>query len=253
MNTYIPNQINNTSTELKRHVFGLFNQRKYVSIIQELKFYNGESSSLIFFHVLSFLKIKNLCGALGVLNSNFNRNTVNRCFYSVPKDISHLRHSIDLLKKYVSDDLYIQRPTRTIIKNTEDFLYRNSMLLIHINFLNINQIELLSNVINVLADQYAQCHKYKDAIVFYEFANNLFPNSFYSVMNYAHIADVINDVELVKRNLLHANYLLYHFNEKPFHIYNPHSGSFCFVSDAVLDNFYKLCRENGVKYRMDFL
>lgn len=123
----------------------------------------------------------------------------------------------------------------------EGFIFDNPLLFILHTKLSTDQRILLSNLMNILGDTYRLQGKLRAALESLKLATQLFPDSFYSRVNYADLAYNLNDISLCLVNLKHANHLLYHSRMSGNnHVYDPHNNVVAPANELVLRNFFSL-------------
>lgn len=139
--------------------------------------------------------------------------------------------------------LYLQIDTVQKLKDLELFFVNNLILVMYCHFLSYDQSRRLSNALNVLADHYYFCHKFKPSLVCYKFANFLYSESVYSRINFARLASKIHSTNLAVENLLEAKRLIYHTGCKFGFVLDPHSNSHVLLNQSVFNEFVFLSRE----------
>lgn len=238
MNSSIPHSISQKYSD----VITSFKRDDYLDVIARAPL--SEPSVLVFHYLsLSCKKVNAPLQLIEYINYFFSSPSAYQKKQKAPH-IHNIETNIPTVDQLLTDRLQVDNSLKAKRIAIEGFLFDNSQLFIQRVKLSSDQLRLLSNLMNILGDTYRLQGQLRASLETFQLATQLFPDSFYSRVNYADLAYNLNNTSLCLEHLKHANHLLYHSKTSGKNqVYNPYADVVAPVNDLVLKNFFNLsCR-----------
>ncbi|MEM5882348.1 MAG: hypothetical protein QXS69_02710 [Candidatus Aenigmatarchaeota archaeon] len=239
---------NNTNRDLLFEIISSFRKGKYLSVINLIHSINGTGSILYRYYLLSsYSKLRDVYGLIDVATNFFtqeyNINSSSKIMEAFLKNET-LKRMIEVHYYAISNINFLEK-----LNLIEDFIIKHSGLFISLEMLSSEQLRLLSNIINILGDlQRIYYNNKRKTYICYKFANKLFSENVYALINFADLAFEIRHYELAFECLSKANDLIFHSSKERLVVYNPYADTNEFINPEVLKIFKKLCLFLGYKW-----